>query len=170
MKKGRKAEQRSLQVSPRTLESHHGQFAEPFPLVVTVALQPEVRRECRFDKPEEADKYMAELKAAAAFAGKTIRVRLSQPDTSWEVRVRQSGYNPVNITAGSLADANKLIDKVGSDRAQGLVIDYPKALHVTFAELMVMHIDKHKRPKKFGRDFYKVAAWLAKPVYSTAFH
>lgn len=130
------------------------------PLVVTVAHRPKARREFRFDQPEKADEYMAKLKAAAAFDGKTIEVKLSQLDTSWEVRIRQRGYKPVNITAGSLADANKLVDKVKSDRAHGLVIDYTKAHHVTFAELMVMHIDKHKRPKTFGHDFYKVAAWL----------
>ncbi|MGE0801715.1 MAG: hypothetical protein AB7G13_24940 [Lautropia sp.] len=39
-------------------------------------------------------------------------------------------------------------------------MDYTKAHHVTFAELMLMHIDKHKRPKSFGHDFYKAAAWL----------
>ena len=123
------AKQRSLQVSPRTLESHHGQLAEPFPPVVTVAHRPKARRE--FDQPEKADEYMAELKAAAASDGKTIEVKLSQLDTSWEVRIRQRGYKPVNITASSLADANKLVDKVKSDRAHGLVIDYTKAHHVS---------------------------------------
>lgn len=130
------------------------------PLVVTVTRKPDLKREFRFDQPEKADEYMAALKAQAALAGKTIEVKLAQLDTSWEVRIRQRGYKAVNITAGSLADAETLVKGVESDRAQSLVIDYTKAHHVSFAELMVMHIDKHKRPKSFGHDFYKVAAWL----------
>ena len=86
-------------------------------------------------------------------------MKLSQFDTSWEVRIRQRGYKPVNITAGSLAQANKFVGNVESDREHGLVIDYAKAHHVTFAQLMAMHIDKHKRAKTFGHDFYKAAAW-----------
>lgn len=130
------------------------------PLVVTVAQQPKLTREFRFDQPEKADAYMAELKAQAAREGKAIDVTVAQLDTSWEVRIRQRGYKAINITAGSLEDAEKLALKVKSDRAQGLVVDYTKAHHVTFAELMVMHIAKHKRPKSFSHDFYKVAAWL----------
>ena len=130
------------------------------PLVVTVARKPALKREFRYDRPEEADAYMAQLKAQADAAGKTLEMKLSQLDTAWEVRIRQRGYKPVNITAGSLKDAEKLVQKVESDRAQGLVIDYTKAHHVTFAELMLMHIAKHKRPKTFSHDFYKVAAWL----------
>lgn len=130
------------------------------PLVVTVARKPELKREFRFDQPEKADEYMAALKAQAALAGKTIEVKLSHLNTSWEVRIRQRGFKAINITAGSLAEAEKLVKKVESDRAQGLVIDHTKAHHVTFAELMLMHIDKHKRPKSFGHDLYKVAAWL----------
>jgi hypothetical protein len=59
------AKQRSLQVSPRTLESHHGPFTEPFLLVVTVAHRLKARREFRCDQPEKADEYRAELKAAS---------------------------------------------------------------------------------------------------------
>ncbi len=93
------------------------------PLVVTVARKPDLKREFRFDQPEKADEYMAALKTQAALAGKTIEVKLAQLDTSWEVRIRQRGYKAVNITAGSLADAETLVKRVESDRAQGLVID-----------------------------------------------
>jgi hypothetical protein len=103
---------------------------------------------------------MAELKKAAALAGKTIQVKLSQLDTAWEVRIRQRSYKPVNITAGPLAAAEKLVKKVESYREHGPVIGYTKAHHVMFTQLMLMHIDKHKRPKSFGHDFYKVASWL----------
>lgn len=92
MKKGRMAKRRWLQVSPGKLDSHRGQFAESFPLVVAVARKPELTREFRFSQPEKADAYTAELKAQALLAGKAIQPKLSQFDTSWEVRIRQRGY------------------------------------------------------------------------------
>ena len=62
------------------------------PLVVAVARKPELTREFRFDQPETADAYMAELKAQATLAGKSVQPKLSRLDTSWEVRIRQRGY------------------------------------------------------------------------------
>lgn len=49
------------------------------PLVVTVAHRPKARREFRFDQPEKADEYMAELKAAAGRRLRTLSHLANSP-------------------------------------------------------------------------------------------
>jgi hypothetical protein len=78
---------------------------------------------------------MAALKAQFSLEDKTIEPKVTQLDTSWEVRIRQRGYKAVNITASSLRTRRSSSTMIESDRAQGLVVNYTKAHHVTFAEL-----------------------------------
>lgn len=130
------------------------------PLVVTVSRKPELRREFCYDRLDDAEQYMRELVAGTHTAGKRVRPKIEQGDTSWEVRCRDKGFPDINVTFPTEREARDFEELVRVERKKGIVKDYNRAHSVTYADMLVQHLATHRRPKTFDADFYKIAAWL----------
>lgn len=97
--------------------------------------------------------YVDELRAQG------LKARAAQQSDAWEVRVRQKGYAPQNLTFQSLAAAEQFMLNVKAERSIGLFRDYTKARHTTFAHLLVRYLKEFKK-KSAKVIAYKIESWL----------
>ncbi|RQR39430.1 hypothetical protein DIE23_02445 [Burkholderia sp. Bp9143] len=97
---------------------------------VSVRQRDDLHREFSFHRLTDAKAYHTELVA------QKLKPRLGQYEDTIEIRIRQKGWPTVNYTAGSIAEAEKTVQKIEEERSRGLFRDYTKAHQVTFVDLI----------------------------------
>jgi len=123
---------------------------------VSVKGRDDLHREFPCHRLAAARAYHAEL------AAQRLKPRLGQYEDTIEIRIRQKGWPALNYTAGSIAEAERVVHKVEEERSRGLFRDYTKAHQVTFADLIRRYSaeegPKHKGWEKVEK--YKCLGWL----------
>lgn len=122
-------------------------------ITVKVKRRHDITRSFPYNALDKVEAYVKELRSRG------LRPEAKQGDDTWEVRVRDKGYPPQNITCHSRQEAEALVKKLDAERSTGLVRDYTKAHKVTFAHLLVRYLREFKK-KSAKVVAYKVEAWL----------
>ena len=108
-----------------------------------------------YNKVRAVQAYRDELLAGG------YKPKVNQLDEHWLVRIRQTGYEPVQATFSSKETAEVFVGKTTEERKRGLFMDYTKAHKATFAELLVRYLQeeapKHKSAQILA---YKIEGWL----------
>ena len=123
---------------------------------VTVKNRDDLTKNYSYNKLKDVESYMHQLRAQG------LKPRAAQLDEHWLVRIRQSGYKPLESTFSSQAVAETFVNKTTEERSRGLFVDYTKAHKGTFAELLVRYLEeeapKHKSHQVLA---YTLEGWLA---------
>ncbi|MHB8494064.1 MAG: hypothetical protein ACYC9Z_03230 [Casimicrobiaceae bacterium] len=111
--------------------------------------------EFSFNRLAAVKVYMAELR------DRGLKPRVDQLADHFEVRVRQCGYPPLNLTCASELAAETFVRKVEEERSRGHFVDYTKAHNITLAELLVRFLlDESSRRRSCELERYKIEGWL----------
>jgi integrase len=122
---------------------------------VSVKHRPDLTREFPHDKADSAQSYLKALRHQG------YKPALTQGEDRLWVRIRQKGHKAFSAPAASYAEAEQIIQRIESDRAVGLFVDYRKGHLVTAAQLMQEYLEAEV-PKHKGRDVekYTIRGWI----------
>lgn len=87
--------------------------------------------------------YIEELKA------KGLKPKVSRLNDSFAVRVRQVGYPDQTLFADSESEAVEIQQRIGSERRQGLFVDYGKARRFSFGDLLARYLREESVTSRF---------------------
>lgn len=123
---------------------------------VSVKHREDFDRQFSFDKLKGVESYVADLRSQG------YKPRVQQAEDMFLVRIRQKGYDPLQVTLPSREQADAFVQKIEEERSRGLFIDYTKAHKVTFAELLVRYLEEEAPKLAKSQDllFYKIEGWL----------
>ncbi|MEO7127449.1 MAG: site-specific integrase [Rhodoferax sp.] len=122
---------------------------------VTVKNRDDLTKSYSYNKLKDVESYMHQLRAQG------LKPRAAQLDEHWLVRIRQTGYKPLESTFSSQAVAETFDNKTTEERSRGLFVDYTKAHKGTFAELLVRYLQEEAPKHKSGKILaYKIEGWL----------
>lgn len=117
---------------------------------IRVKQRPDLTRFFPHDKPNEAQRYVTELRV------KGLKPIISILDEAYLVRFRINGKRK-SFTASSEAEALATKQRIESEQHHGLFVDYTKAHQVKFAELLIRYLrDEAPRTKGFLVTAYQI--------------
>jgi integrase len=115
----------------------------------------DLTRHFSHDRVKEVESCMRSLRSQG------FKPKVEQLDEHWLVRIRKTGYEPLQATFESQTAAEAFVAKTAEERSRGLFIDYTKAHKTSFAELLVRHLKEEAPKHKSGQMVaYKIEGWL----------
>lgn len=106
------------------------------PWRVQVRSQPELGKRFSFPRRAQAEAYCQALQVRG------LKAKLSQLDTSYQLRVRRQGMAAQFITFDSWEDAEQVRLQVEANLSVSIVRDYAIAAHMTVRELMQRYLEE----------------------------
>lgn len=101
-----------------------------------------VRSDARLDRHFSYSKYSQAEAYVAELAERGIKSRITQLETSFQLRVRRKGVPTQFITFDTLAQAEQAQLRVASDLSVSIVRDYAIAARTTLCELMQRYLEE----------------------------
>lgn len=87
--------------------------------------------------------------------------KLSRANNRFEVKIRQKGFDPLELSATSYEEAEQIVTQIESERKRGLFIDYGRGWKVTLADLLRRYlIEEAPRQKSFETTAYRINGML----------
>ena len=106
-----------------------GNIVSRSPWLVQVRFQPKLSKQFPYARLKDAQAYLAALDARA------IQSKLTQLETSFQLRLRRARVKTQNITFDTLELARQAMLKMESDLSVSIVRDYARATQTTLCEL-----------------------------------
>lgn len=123
--------------------------------IVRVQNRDDLERRFSYNQTKKVTQYVDELKQQG------FKPRVERANDAYQVCIRQKGYPELTRTVGSLEEAEALVERITSQRKDGLFIDYSKGWNTTFAECIVRYIrEECVRHKGFEMETYKLNGML----------
>lgn len=116
------------------------------PWLVTVTRPRELSRQFPFPKHDAAESYLAEIRAQG------LRAKLNQLESSFQVRIRRTGYTDQCVTFDTQTQAEAYANRILADQAIGLDIDPQRPRRTLFATLVQRYIRDECPKHKGGRE------------------
>lgn len=122
---------------------------------ITVRNRADLEHTFPYSGESKVKDYFSKLKAQG------FSPKISRPDDSFEVKIRQKGFKDQNLTVSSYEDAELLITQIESERKRGLFIDYTKGWNISFADLLRRYLlEEAPRHKSFETLAYRINSML----------
>ncbi|REE17156.1 integrase [Paraburkholderia sp. BL27I4N3] len=123
--------------------------------IVRVQNREDLERTFPYSQTKKVEQYVGDLRRQG------FKPRIERADDTYFVRIRQKGYPELQRTVGSLEEAETLVNRIASQRKDGLVIDYSTAHQTTFADCIIRYMrEECVRHKGFEMETYKLNGML----------
>lgn len=106
------------------------------PWLVQVRSKPQLDKKFAFNRQQDAEDYFSKL------AEQGLKAKLTQLETSFQLRLRRDGVKTQFITFDTLEEAEQARLKMESDLSVSIIRDYAIAAQTTLSDLMVRYRDE----------------------------